>query len=136
MTNIEYGIVCQLTDEKKLVKNINDFLQRQDFRKLYKWPDRSIRPADKSFDMGHYYAQFLKETPGWHFELMPNIDKSGRVRFEEALDCGWTLFTAPFRDDDPSLGFSATNEFFDALIVALGFPTKPLRTYQRGESRQ
>lgn len=133
--NIEYGIVCELSDEKKLVKNVNSFLTGLDLRKLYKWPERSIRPADAPFEIDHYYTQFLKETPGWYFDLKPNFDKLGRVRFQGSPDCGWTLFTKPFRDMDPMLDFTSTNEFFSSLVTAIGFPTKQVRAYKPGEDR-
>lgn len=135
--SVEYGIICALEDEAKIVKNINAFLVKQcGFKKMYKWPDRSIKPIDKPFEIEHYYTQFLKETPGWLFDVTPNYDKVGRVRFSEAKECGWTIFTKPFREDgNEKQDLSEINKFFENLLGAVGFPVLVLHRYTKGEDR-
>ncbi|KAA9001096.1 hypothetical protein FJU30_07515 [Affinibrenneria salicis] len=133
---IDYGIVCALSDEKKIVKNINHFLvQECGFRKMYKWPDRAIRPADKPFEIDHYYSQFLKQEPGWLFDVMPNYDKIGRIRFSQAPECGWTLFTKPFREFNADQDLTETQTFFARLVDAIGFPVRLLHQYRQNEDR-
>ena len=133
---IEYGIVCGLTDEAKIVKNVNAFLVKQcGFRKMYKWPDRSIKPIDKPFEIDHYYTQFLKENPGWLFDIKPNYDKVGRVRFGGHPDCGWTIFTKPFREFDDDVDLSGVESFFKALLDSVGFPVLELHRYAKGQDR-
>lgn len=134
---VEYGIICALEDEIRIVKNINAFLVKQHgFRKMYKWPDRSIKPKDKPFEIAHYYTQFLKETPGWLFDITPNYDKEGRVRFDQAKECGWTIFTKPFREiENEDQNLSEINVFFEELVNAVGFPVVVLHRYCKGEDR-
>lgn len=133
---IEYGIVCNLADEAKIVKNVNAFLvKRCGFRKMYKWPDRSIKPIDRPFEIDHYYTQFLKEDPGWLFDICPNFDKVGRVRFLEHPECGWTIFTKPFREPNDGQDLSEVASFFEALLDSVGFPILELHKYQSGQDR-
>lgn len=134
---VDYGIICALEDEAKIVKNINAFLVKQcGFRKMYKWPDRSIKPIDRPFEIEHYYTQFLKENPGWLFDVKPNYDKVGRIRFAAAKECGWTIFTKPFRDDGyENRDLSEVDKVFENLLGAVGFPVLVLHRYMKGEDR-
>lgn len=132
----EYGIVCSLTDEGKVVKNVNAFLvSKCGFRKMYKWPDRSIKPIDHPFEIDHYYTQFLKEDPGWLFDITPNYDKFGRIRFAEHPECGWTIFTKPFRESSDDQALSDVASFFKSLLESVGFPVLELHKYAKGEDR-
>jgi hypothetical protein len=87
---MEYGIKCNKDDEKQIVININKFLQKEyNYRKMYKWKDDSI----SKFKYEYYYCQFMKQSPQWFFDLYPNEDLNGKLKFENK-EVQWVLFTA------------------------------------------
>lgn len=40
MDAVEYGLICDRSDEKDIVKNVNAYLAEKGYRKLYKWKDK------------------------------------------------------------------------------------------------
>jgi hypothetical protein len=138
--SVDYGIQCSAADEKQLVKNVNAFLASLNYRKMYQLKDTSIQlsiqPPERTLRFSHYYRQFLKTAPRWYFDLMPNVDLDGKTRFPDHLDCGWTLFThKPFPQTYSAQDHDTLNSFFAQLLHALGFPTKVLHVYEKGEER-
>lgn len=134
--SMDYGIQCSADDEKRIVKNTNAFLATLDYRKMYKWEDKSIQPPDRTFRISHYYCQFIKTAPRWYFDLRPNVDLDGKSRFPDHPDCGWTLFThKPFPETYSARDHDTLNAFFTQLVGALGFPTRVIRVYEKGEDR-
>lgn len=139
MHAIEYGILCQPSDEKALVKNVNSLLAVVGYRKMYKWIPSGLRnpgQPDSEPRYSHYYCQFMKQHPRWYFDLCQNINLDGKARFPDQLDAGWTLYTSK---TDPERNSEADNasldQFFFALAGGVGFPTVLLHTYQQGENR-
>ena len=129
---MEYGIKCQKEDEKQIVKNINNFLQKEyGYRKMYKWKDDSI----SKFNYEYNYCQFIKEKPRWLFELSPNEDLNGKLKFENQ-ETQWILF---INEIDIKKNTSNQNEklelFFQKLLNAIGFETVLLYEYKEGEER-
>ena len=140
MQAVEYGILCLPSDEKALVKNVNAFLATLGYRKMYKWAPSGVRDPDHPEDeprYSHYYCQFLKQHPRWHFELYPNVDLDGKARFPERPDAGWTLFVnKPFPESNSPDDDAALESFFAALTAHLGFPAATLHRYKPGENRR
>ena len=137
---LEYGIYCQPTDEKKLVKNINNFLKSLDYRNMYKWKPRGVRDPfhpENEPKYSHYYCQFLKQQPRWYFDIYPNIDLNGNARFPEFPDVGWTLYVSKsFPENNSPEDDKLLDEFFANLVSAVGYPTELLHTYKKGENRR
>lgn len=102
---------------------------------MYKWPDRSIKPVGRPFEIDHYYTQFLKENPGWLFDIRPNHDKVGRVRFADHPECGWTIFTKPFHDTDDDKILADVKAFFSSLLESVGYQILELHRYENGQDR-
>ena len=128
---VDYGVQCSAQDEKRLVKNVNAFLASLDYRKMYKWQDTSVQPPDRTFRIEHYYCQFLKQAPRWHFDLRPNADLDGKARFPERPECGWLLHVRkPFPETYSAQDHEQLNRFFAGLVEGLGFPSKVLHVYQ------
>jgi len=95
MNAAEYGIHCAASDERTLIANVNRFLAARGYRKLYKREPTGLRDPDNPGAQprySHYYCQFLKQHPGWYFDLYPNVDLDGRARFHAHPQAGWTLF--------------------------------------------
>lgn len=140
MHAIEYGILCLPTDEKALVKNVNAFLASRDYRKMYKWVPSGVRDPDRPEDeprYSHYYCQFLKQHPRWHFDLYPNVDLDGKARFPERLDAGWTLFAnKTFSEHNSAEDDLSLDRFFEDLLANTGFPSVALHRYAPGENRR
>jgi len=134
--SVDYGIQCTAADEKQIVKNTNVFLATLQYRKMYKWEDKSIQPPERTFRISHYYCQFIKTPPRWYFDLRPNVDLDGKSRFPDHIDCGWTLFThKPFPETYSAQDHDTLNSFFTQLVGGLGFPTKVIHVYEKGEDR-
>jgi hypothetical protein len=132
----DYGIQCNAADEKRLVKNANGFLASLQYRKMYKWEDKSIQPPERTFRLSHYYCQFIKTPPRWYFDLRPNVDLDGKSRFPDHLDCGWTLFThKPFPETYSAQDHDYLDDFFARLVSALGFPARTIHVYEKNEQR-
>jgi hypothetical protein len=136
---IEYGIVCNADDEKKLVKSVNAFLASKGYRKLYERVPAGLRNPDepeKNRRYDHYYCQFLKEHPRWYFDLYPNVDLDGIARFPDHPQFGWTLYAnkvMPERNSDSD--DASLNAFFEDLRVGVGYPTEILHRYMPLENR-
>jgi hypothetical protein len=95
MKAYEYGLLCTAADEAALVNNVNTLLAGQGWRRLYRKQPTGLRNterADLEPQYSHYYCQFLKQSPHWYFDLYPNADKCGLLRFTAPPQAGWTLF--------------------------------------------
>ncbi len=139
MSAVEYGIICAPTDEKRLVKNVNDFLASRDYRKMSKRVPSGIRNPDRTNPeprYSHYYSQFLKEHPRWYFDLYPNVDLEGEARFPDRVDCGWTLYVNKVMPENNSQADDELLEqFFAELTQGTGFKTVLLHKYSEDENR-
>ncbi|WP_316807401.1 hypothetical protein [Pedobacter agri] len=123
----EYGIFCQREDEKDLVKRINNFLKNEyGYRKMYKRDEDAI----STFNYDYYYFQFIRETPKWYFDLYPNEDLDGKLKFDNQ-DTKWILYTGKL---DVNKNSDKQNEevnlFFEKLIQAIGYETQTLHEYK------
>jgi len=129
----DHGIICSQEDEKAIVKNLNKYLASYSYRKMYKSQDHSLPPPsmpDRKFRISHYYAQFMKETPRWHFDIKPNCDLDGKYRFPDHRECGWILHTRPVMEENYSTGDTEkVKDFFSGLISNVGFDLKLLHSY-------
>jgi len=129
---IEYGIKCQKENEKQIVKNINNFLQKEyEYRKMYKRNDESI----SKFNYEYYYCQFIKEKPLWYFDLYPNEDLDGKCKFENK-ETQWILFINKIDiKENTSKQNEALELFFQKLLNGIGFETILLYEYKENEER-
>jgi len=133
---LEYGIQCSPEDEKKLVKNINAFLDKEyGYRKIYKWDHKSLLEARLPFVYSHYYCQFMKQPPVWYFELYPNTDLEGKTKFKGHPDCGWILFVNKRNEDNTEKRRQKVMDFFNHFIANLGYETTLLHQYKDKEDR-
>ena len=134
--SVDYGIQCNAADEKQLVKYVNAFLASLNYRKMYKWEDKSIKPPDRAYRISHYHCQFMKSHPRWYFDLRPNVDLDGKSRFPNHPDCGWTLFTRkPYPELYSVQDHETLDNFFKQLVGSLGFPARVIHVYKKGEDR-
>lgn len=140
MQAYEYGILCDASDEAALVKNVNDFLSTQGWRPLYRKQPTGLRnPAQPELEpqYSHYYCQFLKQSPRWYFDLYPNADKRGVLRFPEHAQAGWTLFiNYPGYPRDTPEELAQLDTVRGQIVTGTGFATVLLHTYQPGEDRR
>lgn len=129
------GIVCTAADEKKVVKAINTFLEKEHgFRKMKKNTNASMLEARLPHRMTHFYMQFLKQAPRWFFELYPNEDLDGNLKFAEFPECSWIVFINKMEYSDAET-MGKIDRFFDAMMAAVEFETKVVKDYKRGEER-
>lgn len=139
MRAFEYGIICGVSDEKELIKNINAFMVELGFRKIYKKAPSGVRDPDnpgQEPQYAHYYWQMLKQDPGWYFDLYPNQDLNGKYRIADAPDVGWTLYLSFTKDDaNTQEQKQELDRFAESLIKKLGFSSRLLHAYQSGENR-
>ncbi len=132
--SVDYGIQCAAADEKELVKKVNAFLASLNYRKMYKMEDVSVKPPGRAYRIFHYHCQFLKTHPRWYFDLRPNVDLDGKIRFPEHVDCGWTLFThKPFPETYSTVDHEALDGFFQQLVGGMGFPPGSSTFIKRGK---
>ena len=135
MLALEYGIVCQASDEKQLVKNVNLFLAGLEYKKMAKKVPSGKRDPDGSGDdqlFAHYYCQFLKQHPRWYFDLYPNVNLNGAARFPLHPEAGWTMYINPVLPENNSAADNLNlNGFFTALAAGTGFPVVLLHTYAK-----
>lgn len=140
MSAIEHGIICQASDEKALVRNVNSFLANLGYSKMYKRPPSGLRNPERPEDeprYSHYYYQFLKEHPRWYFDLYPNVDLDGKARFPDRPEVGWTLYVSKTMPEQNSAADDAgLDSFFSALILGTGFSSILLHTYRQDEDRR
>ncbi|MFC1669191.1 hypothetical protein ACFL20_02285 [Spirochaetota bacterium] len=140
MEAMEYGFYCNPEDEKVLVKNLNKFLKSLDYRKMYKWEPSGLTDPEhpeNEPNYSHYYCQFLKQHPGWYFDIYPNKDLDGKEKFPEHPEAGWTLFVNKTNPQNNSPGDDKKlNDFFSSLASATGFRTELLYTYSEKENRR
>jgi hypothetical protein len=129
---IEYGIKCSKEDEKQIVKNVNNFLQKEyNYRKLYKRNDDS----ESEFKYEYYYCQFTKEKPLWYFDICPNEDTEGKLKFKNK-EAQWILFINKIDFEEYTKKENEEiNLFFNKLIKAIGFETIILHRYNKDEER-
>lgn len=129
---VEYGIICNRADEKKIVKNLNIYLQNEySYRKMYKWK----YTANSKLKYEYGYCQFMKQCPRWHFDLYPNEDLNGKWKYENK-SFQFILFTIKHSVEN----YTAEQRdfvdlFFKKLIEAIGFETVLLHEYKEGEER-
>jgi hypothetical protein len=128
----EYGIKCQREDEKELVKNINNFLQKEyGYRKMYKRNDDSI----SKFNYEYCYFQFIREKPLWYFDLYPNEDLDGKLKFDNK-ETQWVLFINKIDiEKNTSKKREELELFFQKLLCAIDFETILLHDYKKNEER-
>ena len=135
MNKLEYGIICNKSDEKQLVKNINHFLDSAyEYRKMSKVTNKSMLQARLPFVFTHFYNQFLKTGVRWYFELYPNSDEDGKLKFPEHPDAAWLIWVnkMSYNTDEEK---SENDRFFEELLQGTGFEWKLLYTYQEKEER-
>ena len=135
MNKLEYGIICNKSDEKQLVKNINHFLDSAyEYRKMSKVTNKSMLQARLPFVFTHFYSQFLKIGVRWYFELYPNSDEDGKLKFPEHPDAAWLIWVnkMSYNTDEEK---SENDRFFEELLQGTGFEWKLLYTYQEKEER-
>ncbi len=124
MKKIEYGIICQKTDEKQLVKNINSFLEKQyGYRKMSKTNNKSMLEARLPFVYSHFYNQFLKQGVRWYFELYSNADLEGKRNFSDHPEAGWPIWVNKMSYSSEK-EITENDKFFAELIAATGFEVK------------
>lgn len=129
----EYGIICNKEDEKELIKRINKFLKNDyEYRKVYKRNDTSI----SAFNYDYYYFQFIKENPRWYFDLYPNEDLDGKLKFDNQ-ETKWILyFDKQNLSENTEIQNQEVNLFFDKLIDAIGYETILLHRYKDDEEER
>jgi hypothetical protein len=131
----EYGIICSPEDEKKIVKNINSFMEKEyGYRKIRKMQQESLLSARLPFVYTHFYSQSLKQGARWYFELYPNRDIEGKTKFEANPDAGWLLWINK-QSYDSLENITELDQFFDELLAATSFETILLHSYEEGEER-
>jgi hypothetical protein len=132
MQMMEYGIKCNKDDEKQIVKNINNFLQKEyNYRKMYKRKDESI----SKFNYGDYYCQFIKEKPLWYFDIFPNEDLDGKWKFDNK-EIQWVLFLSKNDVEEyTQKNHEEVDLFFKKLMDAIGFKIILLHDYKHDEER-
>ena len=141
MNAVEYGLRCSKDDEKKIVKNVNAYLASKDYRKMYKWKDkggtRNIDDPASDPKLEYTYVQFIKESPRWYFDILPNVDLRGIHRFSEHPDCAWTLY---FSKTNPETNSESDNtyldNFLDELLVGTGCESIILHQYMDNDYRR
>lgn len=128
----ELGIKCAKDDEKKIVKNINNFLQKEyKYNKMYKWKVDAI----SKFNYDYCYCQFMKQNPRWHFDLHPNEDLDGKWKFDNK-EVNWVLCLGKtYVEKYTKKQHVDVNLFFKKLIEAIGFETILLHEYKENEER-
>lgn len=133
--HFEYGIICDRSDEKKIVKNINTFMaDKYGYRKMYKSTHTSFLEARLPYVYTHFYNQFLKQGPRWYFECYPNTDEQTQTKFKDHPEAGWILFINKMAYD-VSEHQAHLDTFFEELLRATGFETRLLHQYADGEER-
>ncbi|MDP4078839.1 hypothetical protein [Acidovorax sp. A1169] len=139
MQACEYGLVCATDDEALLVKNVNAFLAAQGWRPLYRKQPTGLRNPERPDlepQYSHYYCQFHKQSPRWYFDLYPNADKRGVLRFPEHPQAGWTLFfNHPGHETDTPEELAQLDALCGHIAAGTGFAAVLLHTYQAGEDR-
>lgn len=139
MQAYEYGILCAAADEAALVKNVNAFLAGRGWRPLYRKQPAGLRNPERPDlepQYSHYYCQFLKQSPRWYFDLYPNADKRGTLRFPDHPQAGWTLFVNyPGYPRDTAGELAQLDAVRGQIVAGTGFATLLLHTYQPGENR-
>lgn len=142
-TDYDYGIICEIGDEEKIVKNINTFLEKiYHYRKMTKRNKESDLESRLPFIYKHFYCQFLLKIPygeeigRWYFDLIPNSDLNGKMKFPNRKDVGWILWIS--KKDVPK-NTQAQNEylnkFFSELLDAVGYDVVLIHEYEDGEDR-
>jgi len=127
----EYGIFCNIADEKKIVRNINNFLHNSGYRKMYKRKHDSI--SKLKYD--YYYCQFMKQEPRWYFDLYLNEDLNGNYKFKNNFT-KWVLYTSKtYVENYTENQHAEVDLFFKKLVAAIGFETVLLHEYKDGEER-
>jgi hypothetical protein len=135
MNKLEYGIICNKSDEKQLVKNINHFLDSAyEYRKMSKVTNKSMLQARLPFVFTHFYSQFLKTGVRWYFELYPNSDEEGKLKFLEHPEAGWLIWVNKMSYSTDAEK-SENDRFFEELLQGTGFEWKLLYTYKEKEER-
>lgn len=136
----EYGLVCAAADEAALVKNVNAFLATQGWRPLYRKQPTGLRNPERPDlepQYSHYYCQFLKQSPQWYFDLYPNADKRGVLRFPEHPQAGWTLyFNHPGHERNTPQELAQLEALRPQIVAATGFAAVLLHAYQPNEDRR
>jgi hypothetical protein len=124
----EYGIKCSKEDEKRIVKNINNFLQKErNYRKIYKHKDDSI----SKFNYDYCYCQFvLKKNPRWYFDLHPNEDLDGKRKFDNK-EVEWILYLSKnYIEGYSKKEHKSVDLFFKKLMEAIDFEIILLYKYK------
>jgi hypothetical protein len=128
----EYGIKCTKENENQIVKNINNFLQKEyNYRKMYKRKDDSI----SKFNYEYLYCQFINEKPKWYFDLYPNEDINGEMKFENK-EIQWVLFINKINVEEyTKKHHEEVDLFFKKLMDAIFFEIIILHKYAKDEER-
>ena len=129
----EYGIYSKKEDEKQVVKDINNFLEKEyNYKKMYKWNDTSISLLNYEY----YYCQFINnQKPQWHFDLYPNEDLDGKWKFDNK-NIGWVLFfKKTFEEQYNENDHENIDLFLEKLLESISFETILLYKYKTGEER-
>jgi len=92
--NAEYVIRCGLEEERQLVRELEELLERKlsDTRKLSKKSGESLLKAQKPFKLSHYHFGMKKED-GLYAELQANRDTAGKLQVPAHPGHEWVLRT-------------------------------------------
>jgi hypothetical protein len=98
---------------------------------MYKRKDDSI----SKFNYEYLYCQFIKGEPGWYFDLYPNEDINGKMKFENK-ETQWILFISKENVEGyTKKHHEEVDMFFKKLMAAIGFEVIVLHKYTKNEER-
>lgn len=152
--SVEYGLLTGDLEEKKILKVLNDKLQRffvemtseqynlyksYKFSKMKKRNGKSYNPKRISWDYEYDYVFFHKQY-GVYLELYPNINETGEQKFKKQ-DVKWVLYLNESGFYLNNLGIKINNNnpdirrFIDFFLKDLPFDVVVLYEYEKGEDR-
>lgn len=118
-----YGLVCSAKDERKIVRQINEYLATLK-RTLSKTRDKGMLEAYLPFVLKHFYWN-LNKGVGTYFSLYPNEDQNGQLAQEAHPECGW-LINVRIDEKHPNYDQTGTESFVMDVLEATACPFKIL----------
>lgn len=152
--SVEYGLLTGDLEEKKILKVLNDKLQRffvemtseqynlyksYKFSKMKKRNGKSYNPKRIPWDYEYDYVFFHKQY-GVYLELYPNINGTGEQKFKNQ-GVIWDLYIneSSFYINDWGIKIKNSNpdigRFIDFFLKDLPFDVVVLYEYEKGEDR-
>ncbi|MDO4422816.1 MAG: hypothetical protein Q4C15_12345 [Eubacteriales bacterium] len=152
--SVEYGLLTGDLEEKKILKVLNDKLQRffvemtseqynlyksYKFSKMKKRNGKSYNPKRIPWDYEYDYVFFHKQY-GVYLELYPNINETGEQKFKKQ-DVKWVLYLNECGFYLNNWGIKINNNnpdirrFIDFFLKDLPFDVVLLYEYEKGEDR-